>query len=207
MLRACRDPLLRIGMTSTWRCHFEQSEKSLHCCHEKREPLIMLSCRNPRGTNFVCASRDHLLPALSIPAAFVAALCRDDNEGEPMCLPKQHYTFYFSPSPLCGGPFWTPLTKSMLLALALQSANIFALRSLNRNIVKLKLISSKFGYTRHSINKFILCSHLHEHSSRRKHCSFAMATLITNKGSSLFVFALNNLGGPTLYINQLPITR
>ena len=39
----------------------------------------MLSCRNPRGTNFVCASRDHLLPALSIPAAFVALLCRDDN--------------------------------------------------------------------------------------------------------------------------------
>ena len=78
----CRDPSLRIGMTSTWRCHFEQSEKSLHCCHEKREPLIMLSCRNPRGTNFVCASRDHLLPALSIPAAFVATLCRDDKEGE-----------------------------------------------------------------------------------------------------------------------------
>ena len=39
----------------------------------------MLSCRNPRGTNFVCASRDYLLPALSIPAAFVASLCRDDN--------------------------------------------------------------------------------------------------------------------------------
>ena len=31
----------------------------------------------------------------------------------------------------------------MLLALALQSANIFALRSLNRNIVKLKLQSSQ----------------------------------------------------------------
>ena len=39
----------------------------------------MLSCRNPRGTNFVCASRDHLLPALSIPAAFGAALCRNDK--------------------------------------------------------------------------------------------------------------------------------
>ena len=36
----------------------------------------MLSCRNPRGTNFVCASRDHLLPALSILAAFVATLSR-----------------------------------------------------------------------------------------------------------------------------------
>ena len=39
----------------------------------------MLSFRNPRGTNFVCASRDHLLPALSIPAAFVATLCRDEQ--------------------------------------------------------------------------------------------------------------------------------
>ena len=30
--------------------------------------LIMQPCRNPRGTNFVCAARDHLLAALSIPA-------------------------------------------------------------------------------------------------------------------------------------------
>ena len=37
----------------------------------------------------------------------------------------------------------TPLTKSMLLSLALQSANIFALRSLNRNIVNLKVPSSQ----------------------------------------------------------------
>ena len=82
MLTGRGDPSLRIGMTSTWRCHFEQSEKSLHCCHEKREPLIMLSCRNPRGTNFVCASRDHLLPALSIPAAFVATLVPLSKEGQ-----------------------------------------------------------------------------------------------------------------------------
>ena len=41
--------------------------------------LTALANRDPRGTNFVCASRDHLLPALSIPAAFVATLCRNDN--------------------------------------------------------------------------------------------------------------------------------
>ena len=106
MLMGCGDPSLRIGMTSTWRCHFEQSEKSLHCCHEKREPLIMLSCRNPRGTNFVCASRDHLLPALSIPAAFVATLCRDDKNGEHIGSPFKRllikqYTFILSPQSLC----------------------------------------------------------------------------------------------------------
>ena len=39
----------------------------------------MLPCRNPRGTNFVCASRDHLLPALSKPAAFVAMLHRNNR--------------------------------------------------------------------------------------------------------------------------------
>ena len=41
--------------------------------------MIMLPCRNPRGTNFVCASRDHLLPALSKPTAFVASLRRNDK--------------------------------------------------------------------------------------------------------------------------------
>ena len=32
------------------------------------------------------------------------------------------------------------------------------------------LILSIFGCTRHSLNKFILCSHLHKYSRRRKQC-------------------------------------
>ena len=48
-----------------------------------------------------------------------------------------------TPSEVNAWPDGTPLTKSMLLSLALQSANIFALRSLNRNIVNLKVQSSQ----------------------------------------------------------------
>ena len=36
----------------------------------------MLAFRNPRGTNFVCATRDHLLQALSINKINSAAPCK-----------------------------------------------------------------------------------------------------------------------------------
>ena len=37
--------------------------------------------RDPHGMSITHATCDHSLSALSKPAAFVAALCRDDNAG------------------------------------------------------------------------------------------------------------------------------
>ena len=69
----------------------------------------------------------------------------------------QHDSFAWrtrTPSEVNAWPDGTPLTKSMLLSLALQSANIFALRSLNRNIVNLKVQSSQGLCQRVSENSF-----------------------------------------------------
>ncbi len=64
-----------------------------------------------------------------------------------------------------------------------------------RSVGMTKMANSGFPFKHYT---FILAPH-----------RFAELPLITNKGSSLFMFALNNLGGPTppLHIKQLPITR
>ena len=101
----------------------------------------MLACRTPRGSIFAVASRDYLLLALT---------------NQPSAALWESSSLWHS-----FGNINVPSSQAVLW---LRTAIAVFFRKTSDNIWGLFLLKiiTNLGCTRHSINKFILCPHLHE---------------------------------------------